>query len=436
VKTAQPDRAGKISLILLIVVVGFATSVSYHYVLGAWHRLGYPYNTPLFRPEVQGTDYTDLIQLNNGLNPYLGAAASSYYPVLNMIFYLFSQPLSPGHTTAMPVQVYSLLFALALSWFSFHYLKGGNRWEHLTRFFVFTFMTYPVLFAIDRGNIETLLLVCLLFFVYFFQRRRFLISAIFLALAIAMKLHPVLLLVLFVPEKKYWEMGFTVALSVVLTLACLVCFKGGFLANLRFMLTGENLHSVSVFQGNFVTFVGNNDIVQRGVSMFTVIKVFLIETSRIAGVDMARFLSIYFATATAAAILVAGYVIFVERELWKRVALLVIAMLLLPQLSADYKMIHLFVPMFLFINAARQSRGDVVHALLFGLLLISKDYFLLPRTMSDGGVHDVSIAVFLNPAMMLLMSSMIIASGLRRWLKARRQQPPSPPLVERGFAGG
>lgn len=431
-RIAQLDRTGRISLIMLIVIVGFVASVSYHYVLGTWHGLRYPYNTPLFRPEMHGTDYTDMIQLNRGLNPYLGPAASNHYPVTNMVFYLFSQPLGPGHTMVMPVSVYSLLFALALACFGFAYLKADNRWEHLTRIFVFTLMTYPVLFAIDRGNIETLVLILLLFFIYFFQRRRFVVSSVFLALAIAMKVHPLFLLVLLVPDKKYKEMGFTIALSVVLTIACLLCFRGGFLANLRFVLTGANLHSASAFGGSLDVFLGDTGIVQRGVALFTVIKVFLIETSTIAGVHMAKLFGWYGLAAVAAAILVAAYVIFIEHELWKKVALLVSAMLLLPQFSADYKMIHLLIPMFLFISATERTRADAVYALLFGLLLIPKDYYLLPRTMSDGGVHDISIAVFLNPAMMLLMSSMMIASGLRQWLKARRQRSQCPPLAEQG----
>jgi len=352
-----------------------------------------------------------------------------------VLFYLFSLRVGPGHTMVMSVQVYSLLTVLALAWFCFTYLKADKLWERLTRTFVFTLMTYPVLFALDRANVESLMLVLLLFFIYFFQRRRFLISSVFLALAITTKLYPLFLLVLYVPEKKYREIGIAVGLSVVLTLACLMCFKGSFLANLRFLLAGENLRTASALAGDLHAFLENNDIVQRGVTLFMVIKVLLIETGTIAGLDMPRLLSIYFATAVAAAILVAGYVAFIERELWKRAALLVIAMLLLPQLSAEYKMIHLLIPLFLFVNSTEQSRADTIYALLFGLLLIPKDYYVFPGIISDAGVHDISISVFLNPAIMLLMSSMIIVSGLRSWREARRQRHPSPLPVEQGFAG-
>jgi hypothetical protein len=432
-EAARLDRSGKISLIMLIVLVGFVASVFYHYALGIWLGHPYPDNTALFIPRLIGTDFTDNLWVSRDLNPYLGVRASNYYPVANVIFYLFSMMSGPGHATRLFL-VYSFLVALALAWFSFAYLKTDSIWERLTRTFVFTFMTYPVLFALDRGNIEILLLFLVFLFVYFFQRRRFLMSSVFLALAVTMKLYPLFLVVLFVPEKKYREIGFTVALSVALTLVCLVCFKGGFLANLEFLLAGKNVYSASAM-GMADVWLGNSDIVQRGVTLFTVIKVILIETGTIAGVNMARLMSGYVVAAVATAILVAGYVIFIEREFWKRVALLVIAMLLLQQLAADYKIIHLLIPLFLFVNSTKTTRVDPIYALIFGLLLIPKDYYLLPKTLSELGVHDISISILLNPAIMLLMSSLIVVDGLRRWREARRQRPRYFPPVEQGFAG-
>jgi hypothetical protein len=427
------DRAGKISLIMLIVIVGFVASVFYHYALGTWLGHPYPDNTPLFIPRLIGTDFTDNLWISRDLNPYLGVRASNYYPVANMIFYVCSVISGPGHATRLFL-AYSFLAVAALAWFSFAHLKAGSIWKQLTSTFVFTFMTYPVLFALDRGNIEILLLFLVFLFVHFFQRRRFLMSSVFLALAVTMKLYPLFLVVLFVPEKKYREIGLTIALSVALTLACLVCFKGGFFANLEFLLAGKNVYSASAM-GMADVWLGNSDIVQRGVTLFTVIKVLLIETGTLAGVNMARLMNGYVVAAVATAILVAGYVIFIERELWKRVALLVIAMLLLQQLAADYKVIHLLIPLFLFVNSTKMTRVDPIYALIFGLLLIPKDYYLLPKTVSELGVHDISISILLNPAIMLLMASMIIVSGLRRWRGARRQRHPCASPVEQGFAG-
>ena len=68
------------------------------------------------------------------------------------------------------------------------------------------FLTYPFLFTMDRGNIEILLFISLLFFLYYFLQKKFVLSAIFLSIAIAMKAFPAVFLILYLPEKKYREM--------------------------------------------------------------------------------------------------------------------------------------------------------------------------------------------------------------------------------------
>ncbi len=75
-------------------------------------------------------------------------------------------------------------------------------------------------------------------------------------------------------------------------------------------------------------------------------------------------------------------------------------MLLLPQVTFDYKMIHLYIALMLFLNSQKQSPYDILYAILFGLLLIPKDYLYIQP--------DISIAVFLNPLLMLMIAGTIL----------------------------
>ena len=97
---------------------------------------------------------------------------------------------------------------------------------------------------------------------------------------------------------------------------------------------------------------------------------------------------------------VAIYIIYKEDVFWKRVALLTISTILLPQVSFDYKLIHLFIPLMLFINYSKSSKFDIPYAVMFGLLLIPKDYYIITQ--------DVSIAVLLNPLIMMMTACTII----------------------------
>ena len=65
---------------------------------------------------------------------------------------------------------------------------------------------------------------------------------------------------------------------------------------------------------------------------------------------------------------------FIETDFWKKVSLLVFIMLLFPYTSADYKLLHLFIPIVLFINNKKEEKNDLIYTILFALLLIPKNY--------------------------------------------------------------
>jgi len=43
---------------------------------------------------------------------------------------------------------------------------------------------------------------------------------------------------------------------------------------------------------------------------------------------------------------IAIYVVFIEKTFWKRAALLICALNLFPQVSGDYKLLYIFIPLF------------------------------------------------------------------------------------------
>jgi hypothetical protein len=127
---------------------------------------------------------------------------------------------------------------------------------------------------------------------------------------------------------------------------------------------------------------------------------------------MVKFLSIYLKTVACFFIMLSGYVIFVEKEFWKKVALLTFAMLLFPHISADYKLLYVFIPLFLFINTQKNDKFYLFYIIMFGLLLIPKDYYIFSKVISDNGSSDISIAVVLNILIMLAMIVGIISERL------------------------
>lgn len=402
-KKFQVGRDQKITIIIGIIITGFLLSVLFHVYQGSILGKPYPYSTFLFKPTDQFNDFR-VARFAADLNPYFNPAVpGGQFPVVIVFDYL---------VTLIPMNTALLIYLVLIS-ASFAYLTNIILWgkkiplfNNLSAILPIVFLTYPFLFTIDRGNLESLLFIFLLLFLYYFLQEKHELSTIFLAISIAMKGFPVVLVLLFFIKKKYAEMLFSILLAILLTLGSLALFKGGLAANLNFLLQGQIFGAQSHFYGSA-------NIVQRGVTLFTFFKIIFIESGWLARIDMSQFLSAYIKLAILSFIPLAAYIVFVEKILWKQVALLVFSMLLLPHVSADYKLMHLYLPMFLFIISDDYSDLDWFYLLVFGLLMIPKDYAYFPHTFSDAGAADISISVMINIVLMILMSIFIVVSGLK-----------------------
>ena len=465
-------KGEKISILALIIIIGFSVGVFYHYYNGAIRGLPYPSNTFLFDPEVAFSDFSIVVKEGKSLDPYL-LHHSAQYPLLVIIGYLFSWIPNAVH-------VYALLISISFLTFGGIFLWDDQKYKNATNIFIITFLSYPLLFTLDRGNFEGLVFVFLLGFIYFFSRKKYSISAIFLAVAISMKLLPIILVVLFIPEKKYREIVVCLGATALITFTCLLFFKGGAVDNLIFLLRGSNVTSNFLFE-SFTSF-GDRRI-QRGVSLFTLIKIIYFETNElpktiienaskfylplggIVGFTAVLYLvfskqttrkkitllaitafivllgkalytyigrssqpmseqvmMIYLLLMGVVGVLTILYVIFIEQDLWKRVALLVFAMLLLPTISADYKLLHVLLPLFLFINSPKISRLDTTYLILFGLLLIPKDYYYFQKVFSDAHTnpYDVSVSIVINILIIIVLSVIIMYTGFTEWVGRRK----------------
>lgn len=398
------SRVVKIYIFTFIILLGLGFSVGYHYYYGVLKGKPYPYTTFLFLPDARFSDYSDVIRDSHSLDPYL-EYKSAQYPFLIILGYLFS--LTSNNSYIFYLGLVSSMFIF----FSFIYLRGKNWYTNAVPVFIISLLNYPFLLVVDRGNFESLLFVFLLLFLLFYTKKQYSISALILAFAISMKIYPAVLLVLFISEKRVRAIVTCLASTAVITFASLLCFRGGVLPNLEFLLQGSNISSNSIFT-QFTSI--NSSMVQRGVSLLTFIKIFYFETRLLPDFIKNNFMSFYVVLAAILAVPVILYVIFVEKETWKKVTLLIFSILLLPTISADYKLLHIFIPLYLFINKERQSKFDILYLLMFGLLLIPKDYYYFASVYSDAlGSHDISIAVVINILTMCMMSIFIMINGIK-----------------------
>jgi hypothetical protein len=86
-----------------------------------------------------------------------------------------------------------------------------------------------------------------------------------------------------------------------------------------------------------------------------------------------------------------------------------------PHVSADYKLIHLFIPLFLYINTKKTDNNDLLYISIFSLLVISKSYYYFRFDPSAAIIpYATNSAAILNPVIMITGVIIIMTSGIKK----------------------
>ena len=396
-------REEKAWLVSLIVVAGFSLSVVFHYWLGFYRGDPYPRNTFLFLPSDHSMDFYNLFNPIKAGNPF-SYRWWIYFPFAYLPFSL----LTPFSARSV-YTVFMAIFVGAVVLFLYRRLDFLPPYERATATFILSFLTYPFLFCLDRGNFECLVFVFLCLFFTAFRRDKQKLSVFFLACAIAMKAYPGVFVILFVARRRYKDAFAAVALAGLLTVLSAAVSPAGVAGSFRGLMYNLGLYKE-------VYIIGDGGLA-FGSSYFGVMKVISSSLHPLSPERLNQLLLPYALLCFAAFALLALYVVLYEKTLWKKVALLSFSMILLPQVSGDYKLIHLLFPLALFISSAEEDRRAALYSVLFGLLLIPKALFWIKG--------DISVSVILNPLLMTAMIFLILVDGLRRPSAGLSRETPS-----------
>jgi hypothetical protein len=391
-------KARRVRVLVTILLVGTVLSIVFHYREAFYLGHGYPSSTFLFRPEDHFNDWD---------NPYLAALAFLRGEAIWVVYFPFAI-LTTLAATIVPMRVGFAAMILAFLFTMVLMLRGWvlDCTEHtLTKVqygFVLIVLAYPVLWVLDRANLEMLLFVLLAGFFYsLYVRGSSWAAAVFLAAAIAFKLYPATLLLLLLAERRYRTLAQTVGLAIGMTaVSTLLVPALGHIGPQRFWEMSSN--GRAVYQNMMVMGGGG---IQHGHTLWGLLRVpgFL---SGAANTDWQ--MTLYEVAVALIFVCIAIHVVFRETERWKRVLLSIVPALLLPFVSADYTLIYLYFPIVFFINSPRVSRWDLVYVGLFGVLLIPVDYHYF-ALYADG----ISISVIVYPLAMIALTALAIVDRAR-----------------------
>ncbi len=386
------DRVAKVKLICVLLVGGLALSILYHWILGSVLGFNYPLNTFLFRPKHNFSDFVDIFLPVQAGSP-LGSNLAVYFPFSYALLY----PLV-GLEPWNALRITLFVFAVVTFYFFWCKLRFLDERPRVLATIIMAFGTYGFLFCFTRANLEMLTFCFVLGFLALFERGAYRWSALPLACAIAMKFYPGVFGVLLLKRRQYVAAAVTAVATLLLTVGASATFPGGVAGTFALLSSNlEHFRQEYILSANTIQFSSN---------YFAVIKLILHET----GMNVARLAELvrtpYIIASMMLFVGILYYIFRYEEVLWKQMCLLSILAIIIPEVSFDYKLIHLLAPLALFVSAPPAARSeDRLYAILFGLVLIPKAY------LSRG--DEVTINVLLNPILMTIIMAHIVWTGIR-----------------------
>jgi hypothetical protein len=401
----------KVVLLVSIIVAGFFIAVVYHYVMGQYLDRSWPLSSFLFVPEDRFFDFDLVVRQSAGLDPFgedIGGFAGA--PFAQFVAYLFSL-IRPSF---LRLSIFFCSFFLVFIPMARHYLCGSK--SRLTPYrllpvFVIAFLTYPVLFAVDRGNFDLLVCALLLLFAFTRERQHHRASAVFLAVAIAVKPYAAIFTVVFLLDRKYRHALLAVSGAVLLSVLSLSLFRDGLLVE-----THKYVNALSQMAGD-VSAGSHQSYTSDLFGFLTAIVRLIGDALNIDKSGTTMYLPAHPASTICYAVMAVAVLLYFMIYLWKKqlpswklLAVLTILLILLPYNSGDYRLTYLLVPMLMYMAVKEKTRHSLLTVILWGLLLVPKNYYPLHLAPADYYPYILhqSIGMVVNPLLLIVLLVCIV----------------------------
>jgi hypothetical protein len=409
--------------------IRFLTALAFVATLGMWANFAYysffadtqhwkfPDNTFLCLQISRFSDFYDMVLVDRGLDPYnIGhlplphAAGSGYPPLAHLLFHLCSQ-LGPdfngigtdGSRKALD-PAFWLFFGIpfftfpiiALAW-----IKPKQPWlAALLVMLAFNF-SYPMLFEIDRGNLEIQVFLMVTTFAWLVnstQRKLRVLALLCIGVASALKVYPLIFLLIYAVQGR-WRSAFSaVAICGLLTVLSYGCLDGGIWANLR-----ENYRLLGTIQSKLT--VNVMWATWYSSSLFSLL--YLTLRVLFDSDSASRWLQFHFSLISGVFLLTSCSMLYARRLSFGRLFMAVCCLAILATAeSPDYKLLLLFPATIALIV---EDQGTRVFNLLFvaavGLLLVPKNWVMIQDRVSIGSI--------INPALVLVLLVLMLLARQR-----------------------
>lgn len=391
------NKEEKVFLLSNIVLVGFLIALIFHYFCANILQLGDPFNTFLLYPKWFIADIKNITDASLYLKPFSKPDSMvNYFPLT--YFFLFPFALLKNYFIE-----YAIFLSVFLCFFSYQNYKnfsckGFSKLQIFQNIFILTFMTYPFLYLLERGNLDMLLIILLTFSIYAFFNKKYLKSSILLAIINSIKPFCLPFLLLFIYEKRWKELIINISITTLLVIGGFLFLHDNFLTQIAGFKT-----NLALYEQEFLYHPLNGTSTCS--SLFQSLKLIYYHVGIIATPFLVKIYGFILFLGT----LFTTYFAWKEAVFWKKIALLTLYMSVFPYIIFDYKLIFLFIPLWFFVNSEEKSRFDLIYTIFFGLLLIPKKQLIFFP------INDFSTIA--NPVILLCFMGLIIFEQLKKGSK-------------------
>ncbi len=361
-------------------------------------HLHFPFNFPIFNPGAFAYDllaYTGRFQYFHKLSffEYAGQVPFMYpapIALLYWFFYLF------GRLTTLAFLVFSLLLVaisggmLGRRWIEF----GVSRRTALLYLTACFFLSYPFWFELKDGNMEIVLLGLTIGAVWAFLDGRTWLAAACIGFAMALKIYPFVFLGLLVAKKQYRQCVFAVILAAAVNLFSLWAVCPSIAYSAHQIAAGIEHFREYAFLHRLFPEIGYDH------SLFALLKTLLphLPSAEV----LSKWLNVYLGI-----VAVAGCALYFLRirklPVVNQVICLTVACIVLPPVSLDYTLMHLYVPwamvsLVVLRAGERRIRGLQLILVCFVLLCAPLSEFIFRGRTIEGQIKAIVLLVLFYAA--------------------------------------
>ena len=291
-----------------------------------------------------------------------------YPPLANYFYKIFSQIMSPAYlrttgdvtnayvntSAMMSFTIYMVLITFFLTVAIYH-SKTGSIPEKLA-FSLFILISFPFLYAFERGNLVVVACILLIFFAANHDNKNKIVrelALISLAAAAAIKIYPAFALLLLVQQKRVKDAVKTAFYSSVLFIVPFF-FMGG-LTDMKVIV--QNVSA-------FIHFRSGSPMITGSTSLQSFLAV-LGEHAHIGWLTGISGIAI-----SVLVMLIGAAAILFTSNVWKQWGLVFVLICNFPGANAGYMWVFAVLPLIFMLNQKRSQRFDIIYLLLFISVMI------------------------------------------------------------------